>query len=108
VLQDGEDVNEARVDCEQAASWLRLGMMPFSQIHGHESVWRCPQNRFRRDTSDEVRALTTVDHECRCSWVTIGDQQLCSVDAKLDDSWSTSGRRPLTLDVVAWYRDQLA
>jgi hypothetical protein len=69
-----------RTGAELAGPWLERGAMPFHQIHGHESTWWWPHDRFHDDCPPEVAAATTLDTSRRHCWVEVGGMRLWSID----------------------------
>lgn len=70
----------ARTGAELAGPWLERGEMPFNQVHGHESTWWWPHQRFHDDCPPEVATATTLDHTRHHCWVTVGGRRLWSID----------------------------
>ncbi len=75
-----------RTGAELAGPWLERGRMPFNQVHGHESTWRWPHERFHDDCPPEVAAATTLDHTRRHCWVTVAGLRLWSIDWVLGET----------------------
>lgn len=78
-----------RTGAELAASWIREGTMPFTQVHGHEGVWHWPTNQFHSDVPNVVRELTVRNEQRRWCSVTVGDYELISIDCVLGETVPT-------------------
>jgi len=72
-----------RTGTELVDSWLDADTLPFSQIHGHESVWFWPNDTYHNDVPKRVRAVTSIDRFRRFCWATIDGRVLYSVDPTL-------------------------
>jgi len=85
----------AATSTELVPGWLTTPM-PFSQVHGHASVfdWRSRQYR----TTDEIARLTSVDEAAKHETVTVGGSRIIGVDPGHGDqarqpwkSWQVDG-----------------
>jgi hypothetical protein len=73
---------------ELVPSWIG-SRMPFSQIHGHASIFDWQQRRFRGP--DEVTRVTDVDEEAKHETSTLEGGRIIGIDpghsARAQDSW---------------------
>ena len=69
-----------RTGVELYGPWLSHGSIPYSQIHGHESVWWWPTDTWHDDVPLKVRYETVVDKVSRQSWLDIAGQRLWCID----------------------------
>jgi hypothetical protein len=85
----------AATSTELVPGWLATAM-PFSQVHGHASVfdWRSRQYR----ATDEIARLTSVDEAAKHETVTVGGGRIIGVDPGHGDqarqpwkSWEVDG-----------------
>jgi hypothetical protein len=76
----------AEVCLELADPWLAEGRMPFSQVHGHASVFNWAAAEFWSDTTAHVRVAADVDEVSGGCRVRVGDTELLSVDNGLVDA----------------------
>lgn len=74
---------------ELVPSWIGR-RMPFSQIHGHASIYDWSSGRFRRPS--EVTRLTTVDEEAKHETTTLEGGRIIGIDPGHSDRAQVSWR----------------
>jgi hypothetical protein len=86
-----------RTGSELAHGWLQEGTMPFSQIHGHETIKYWSGNDWHDDVPEYIKQLTIVD-EVNChTKLHVGDKYIWSVDPAYSVDKPTIVYPPLAL-----------
>jgi len=70
----------ARTGAELASEWLTNGSMPFSQTHGHETLYWWTDKTWHYDVPTYVKEKATVDLRNKRTHLKIGDKHIFSVD----------------------------
>jgi hypothetical protein len=69
-----------RTGAELIASWAELGEMPFSQIHGHETLYWWVDEVWHSDVPEEIRLCAEIDKENFRTRVNVGENFIWSID----------------------------
>lgn len=69
-----------RTGSELVSSWLTWGEMPFSQIHGHETLYWWVDSAWHSDVPEEVRKSAEIDESNYRTRFAIGEHFIWSVD----------------------------
>lgn len=70
----------ARTGAELAYEWLKRGSMPFTQIHGHETLYWWNDNTWHNDVPPEVRNHANIDTVNKRTHLQIKDHHIFSID----------------------------
>lgn len=70
----------ARTGAELAYEWLRQDSMPFSQVHGHETLYWWVDDRWHDDVPLVVRDVAKIDKNNKRTHIQIGEKHIFSID----------------------------